>query len=84
MLKLRDWERVQSLAHIYAEELKVTYNIDVRVKPYTMYDGRKGIALQLFDKYGKFFKEYCSGIFEDINGYKSGLRCCYGYILNDI
>lgn len=34
---------------------------DVRLKPYTMYDGKKGLEMQVFDSSGCFFKGYYSG-----------------------
>lgn len=84
MLKLKEWEQVQTLAHVYAEELKVTYNIDVRVRPYTIYNGEKGIYLQLFDKYGCFYKQFATGTHNDINKYKTALKQVHTLIEREI
>ena len=35
----------------------------VKLKPYTMHDGRKGLAMQVFDNLGNFFTEYYTGIY---------------------
>ena len=83
MIKLKEWEQAQGYAQICADELKQKYNLDVRTRIYTMYDGRKGIYLQLFDKYGHFYKEYASGTHETFTEYKKALKTNYFRILQD-
>lgn len=73
MLKLSDWNNCMR----YAQE-KCIAETDIgcvlRAKPYTMYDGRKGIAIQLFDECGKFYTEACSGIWENSDGLIGGIN----------
>lgn len=84
MLKLREWEEVKDYASVCANELTFKEGLDVRVKVYTMYDGNRGIALQVFDKYGVFFKEYMSGIHNTVDGYKKAIKTDYFRIKEDI
>ena len=60
-MKLSEWNKVLEHADNCANILNVN-GYSVRATTYTMYDGRKGVYLQLFDDSGKFFKEYASGI----------------------
>ena len=81
-LSIYEWEQIQDYAHVCADELKHKYNLDVRVKPYTMYDGRRGVYLQLFDKYGVYFTEYASGIYKTVNEYIKAIERNYFLIIN--
>ena len=60
-IKLAEWNELvrhgKKLCNILIEN-----GYDARLKHYTMYDGRKGLKIQLFDDFGNFFTEYCSGI----------------------
>lgn len=65
MLKLSDWNNCIRYAMEKCTDIDKETGCDVRVKSYTMYDGRKGIKLQLFDEFGKFYGERCSGIWDN-------------------
>lgn len=39
-----------------------------------MYDGRKGIYLNLYDNEGKIFKQFATGIWDTAEQYKNALR----------
>lgn len=69
MMKLKEWEKSLS----YAKKLCKETDIDIRYKTYTMYDGRKGIYLQLFDSAGLLYKEVASGIYERFEDMKKAL-----------
>lgn len=58
---LKEWNKLIEYGNELCKDLK-NMGYDVRLKPYTMYDGRKGLYFQLFDSFGNFFKEYASGI----------------------
>lgn len=72
MMRLRDWNESVRIANGIAERFKFE-GVDVRVAPYTTYDGKKGINLQMFDANGKFYREVPSGIHEDLQGMKEAL-----------
>lgn len=73
MLRLSDWNKCMR----YAQE-KCIAETDIgcvlRAKPYTMYDGRKGIAIQLFDERGEFYTEAYSGICENSDSLIDGVN----------
>lgn len=60
-IKLNEWNKLIEYGNELCNSLKEK-GYDVRLKPYTMYDGRKGLTMQVFDAFGKFFKEYYSGV----------------------
>lgn len=60
-VKLDEWNKLIEYGNKLCNELK-TKGYDVRIKSYTVYDGRKGLAMQIFDINGKFFAEYVSGV----------------------
>ena len=60
-IKLNEWNELVRYGNELCDTL-AEKGYDVRLKPYTMYDGRKGLAMQVFDAFGKFFKEYYSGV----------------------
>jgi hypothetical protein len=72
MLKLSEWNRVLAHANKCVENLK-SKGFDSRFATYTMYDGRKGIYIQLFDNNNELYKEYASGIFDAESEYKKAL-----------
>ena len=61
MMKLSDWNKLMEYGKKLCTNLKEK-GYDVRLRPYTMYDGRKGLYMQVFDSNGNFYKEYASGI----------------------
>lgn len=70
-LKLKEWNEACDYAKVVCEDLRLKYN--VRLKPYSMYDGRKGIKLQVFDNMDNFFIEYMTGIHTNINDMKKAI-----------
>ena len=60
-MKLSDWNKLMEYGKKLCTNLKEK-GYDVRLRPYTMYDGRKGLYMQVFDSNGNFYKEYASGI----------------------
>lgn len=60
-MKLTEWTNLIDYGNALCATLKEK-GYDVRLKPYTMYDGRKGLAMQVFDSDGDLFNEYRSGI----------------------
>lgn len=69
-MRLTEWNEVLK----YAEELCKGYKDFLRPVTYTMYDGRKGIYLNLYDNEGKIFKQFASGIWDTTEQYKVALR----------
>lgn len=65
MMKLSDWNRCMRYAQEKCEAATAETGCDFRARPYTMYDGSKGIYIQLFDEFGKFYTETPSGITDD-------------------
>ena len=61
-MRLTDWNA--SLAHAAELVDKLNQNgCNARAISYSMYDGRKGIAIQLFDRENNFSTEFKTGIF---------------------
>lgn len=60
-IKLNEWNELIKYGNELCNNLKEK-GYDVRLRPYTMYDGRKGLTMQVFDMLGNFFTEYYSGI----------------------
>ncbi len=75
-MKLSEWNEILS----YAKELCSKANADLRPIVYTMYDGRKGINLTLFDDEGSIFKAMASGVYDTVGEYKRALYAQYGLI----
>lgn len=72
MLKLSEWNRVLTYANKCVENLKLK-GFNSKSITYSMYDGRKGIYIQLFDNNDEYYKEYASGIFNTESEYKKAL-----------
>jgi hypothetical protein len=72
MLKLSEWNRILAHADKCMENLK-SKGFNSKSTTYTMYDGRKGIYIQLFDNNDEPYKEYASGIFNTESEYKKAL-----------
>lgn len=60
-LKLSEWNELIKYGELLCTSLKER-NYNVKLKPYTVYDGRKGLVMQVFDDFGNFMTEYYSGI----------------------
>lgn len=73
MLKLKEWNESLRYGKELCEQLK-DEGYNAGLKPYSMYDGRKGIYMQVFDSDGNLFKEYASGINETLEQMKAALR----------
>ena len=57
---LKEWNALLAKAQSLCDELKER-GVNVKFKPYTMYDGRKGIAFLVGDETGAVFMDYYSG-----------------------
>lgn len=60
-IKLNQWNELIEHGNQLCRCLKLL-GYDVRLKPYTMYDGRKGLSMQVLDSCGNIFTEYQSGV----------------------
>lgn len=75
-MRLTDWNA--SLAHAAELVDKLNQNgCNTRAISYSMYDGRKGIAIQLFDRENNFSTEFKTGIFSTFGDMKNALNACY-------
>lgn len=67
--KIEEWEEINEYAIITCKHLRnkgyITYP-----KPYTMYNGSKGLYLEVYDTRGAFYRQYATGIQTDINKMK--------------
>ena len=69
MLKLREWNEVLDYADdVYRELVANGYN--VKVKQYSIYDGRKGIYLIVYDGQNVEYQRYASGIHDTAEMFK--------------
>jgi len=73
MLKILEWNNVVKYGNKVCNELKEC-GYDARLKPYTMYDGRKGLYIQLFDGFGRLYEQYASGTCESVEAFKEALE----------
>lgn len=71
-LKLNEWNASCEYAKETCKKLK-DKGYDVRVKPYSVYDGRMGIYLQVFDNMNNFFAEFATGIHTSLNEMKKSI-----------
>ena len=67
MLKLGEWNEVLDYADQIEKEL-TSKGYNVRLHEYSMYDGRKGIYLTLYDNHNKVHQQYASGVHNSIYG----------------
>ena len=69
MLKLKGWNEVLDYANEVCREL-CDNGYDVKAKQYSMYDRRKGVYLIVYDRDGKEFQRYASGIHDTVEMFK--------------
>lgn len=72
MLSLKDWEE----AWDFAEKICKESRLNVKPEVYTMYDGRKGIYIKLFDKNDNYYIRYASGIWDTYFEMENALKWC--------
>lgn len=72
-LKLDEWNKSNEYADTICKDLN-SKGYNTKPKQYTMYDGRKGLYLQVFDAKGKFFKEYATGIQNSLSAMKKAIN----------
>ena len=72
IMKLSEWNEIIS----YAKELCQKRTSNIRPITYSMYDGRKGIYLALYDSEGKLYDRIAS------DEYKKALDSIYNIIFN--
>lgn len=72
-LKLKEWNELLDYANATCQDLQCKgYNVDCEA--YSVYDGRQGISLRVFDNLGRTFKKYNSGIYNDLNIMKANIK----------
>lgn len=62
-MKLNELNKLIECGNEICNDLKEK-GYDVRLMPYTLYDGRQGLIMQVLDSVGNVFKEYYSGVGE--------------------
>lgn len=60
-IRLNEWNELINYGNELCYQLKDN-GYDVRLRSYTLYDGRQGLIMQMFDAFGHVFKEYYSGV----------------------
>lgn len=73
MIKLSDWNEAINYGQKICEQAK-NERYDVKLKPYTLYDGSKGLCMQVFDFRGNLHMEYATGIHDDLKKLKLALE----------
>lgn len=71
-MKLRDWNLSLSFARQVAEGL-TEMGIPCKSADYAMYDGKKGIYLNVLDDNGNIYRQFASGIQECFDYMKESL-----------
>lgn len=71
-LKLSDWNESCRYAKEVCDKLN-SKGCNVKIKPYTMYDGRKGIYFITLDNMNEPFNLYATGIHTNINDMKKAI-----------
>jgi hypothetical protein len=62
-MKLSEWDKSVQYGNKICTELKEKgYNVSL--SPYTMYDGKKGLYIYVYDVLGEVYKFYATGICE--------------------
>ena len=76
IMKLSEWNEIIS----YAKELCQKRTSNIRPITYSMYDGRKGIYLALYDSEGKLYDRIASGVHDTVDEDKKALDSIYNII----
>lgn len=76
IMKLSEWNEIIS----YAKELCQKRTSNIRPITYSMYDGRKGIYLALYDSEGKLYDRIARGAHDTVDEYKKALDSIYNII----
>ena len=63
-MKMREWENLVRYASRRCEEATKRYGMDFRYSIYRMYDGSRGISIELFDSFGMLYDHINTGIFD--------------------
>jgi hypothetical protein len=82
MLRLKEWNEVLDYAEKAKEEL-VNKGINVKVKPYLMYNNEKGVYFVIYDKNGKEFARYASGVHDTVEKYKKYINYYKEFIIEE-
>jgi hypothetical protein len=82
-LKLNEWNEACKYAETVCCDL-TNRGYNTKPKEYTMYDGRKGLYLQVFDANRKFYKEYATGIQTSLSGMKKAINEMVNRIINEL
>lgn len=73
MLNLKEWNESFEYARETCKILK-DEGYNVIPEPYTLYDGEKGIYLQVFDNDGYLFAKYATGVQKDLPNMKYAIE----------
>jgi len=60
-MRYKDWNKACAYANKVSKEISHE-SMTVRSSIYYMYDGRKGIHLQVYDEFGNFYVQFATGI----------------------
>ena len=71
-LSLRDWDKVLEYTWSVVQELRDN-GYSITIKPYKVYDGRKGLFLQTVDSFGSVYHSIATGIWDTIEDYKRAI-----------
>ena len=82
MLRLKEWNEVLDYVEKAKEEL-VNKGINVKVKPYLMYNNEKGVYFVIYDKNGKGFARYASGVHDTVENYKKYINYYKEFIIEE-
>lgn len=75
-MRVSEWNEIIS----YAKDLCQKCASNIRPITYSVYDGRKGIYLALYDSEGKLYDRVASGTHDTVAEYKKALNSIYGII----
>jgi len=82
-LKLDEWNKSVEYATIICSSL-TDRGYNTKPKEYTMYDGRKWLHMQVFDSNGKFYKEYATGIQNNLYDMKKAINIIANRIVDEV
>jgi hypothetical protein len=82
-LKLKEWNEACDYAKETCKKLKAE-GYEVRFRPYSMHDGRRGAKLQVFDNMDNFFTEYMTGIHTNLDDIKKSIDKLESRIIKEV
>lgn len=82
-LSLAEYNSLLDFATKQSNKLSETLGAKVLSKPYSMYDGTKGIYLNVYSKDGSLYKQYASGVWDNLEQYKHSIQVQGACILRE-